>query len=154
LDWGYVNDPTVLVEIRIKGKNLFVMEHFRVFKTLNDEIARLINEVDKGKDYEIVCDNNEAKSIQELQNYGINAFKARKGADSVYYGINKMQLLTLHLCTSSDEMIEEFELYRWKRLSNGEYAKNSQNNQIPIKNKDHAPDSARYALIEYYRDIE
>jgi len=73
LDFGYSNDPTVLVHCIIKGKELFCRELIYEAGLTNDMIARRMDELGMRRHYdEIWADSAEPKSIDEIAAYGWN----------------------------------------------------------------------------------
>ena len=56
----------------------------------NRRAAGLIKKENKNNK-PVICDSAEPKSIAEIRSYGINAIGAKKGPDSVEYGIKWLQ---------------------------------------------------------------
>ena len=88
------------------------------------------------------------KSVTELRNEGINAIPAKKGAGSVSFGIKKISALNVYIHTDSKNLQKEWNRYRWAKLANGEYARDSKNNLIPVKQDDDLIDGVRYAVTK------
>ena len=74
-----------------------------------DEIKPII------KSEQIICDSAEPKSIQELNNSGIRAIGAMKGADSVVYGIQWLQGYEIIIDVKCQNLRNELELYQWRK---------------------------------------
>ena len=88
LDWGYAVDPlhyTVNHYDRTR-RRLYIFYELRAQGMSNRRLAEEINR-ENPKHREVICDSAEPKSIAEMREYGVAAIGARKGPDSVYYGI-------------------------------------------------------------------
>jgi len=92
LDFGFLVDPTVLVENIIIGDSLYSRELFYEFSELtNDAIARKMDLLRVRKNYdEIFADPSEPKSIEEIHQQGFNIQESAKGPGSVEYGRQKV----------------------------------------------------------------
>ena len=117
LDWGYTNDPTALVEIRYAGGALYWKQHIYRRQLTNQHISRLIKEL--GITDEIVADSAEPKSIAELRNHGVWVKPAKKGKDSVMFGIQLLQDYPIKIHAQSKDLIEEFSSYTWAKDRSG-----------------------------------
>jgi|DEB0MinimDraft_6_1074348.scaffolds.fasta_scaffold00106_30 phage terminase large subunit len=140
LDWGYTNDPTALVEIRYNGGALYWKEHIYKRQLTNQYISRLIKEL--GVTDEIVADSAEPKSIAELRNSGVWVKPAKKGKDSVMFGIQLLQDYPIKIHAQSKNLIEEFSSYTWAKDRSG------QPTNKPIDDFNHGIDAGRYAIID------
>ena len=143
LDFGFVNDPTAIVDCLLDEDNskLYVIREF--FKTglLNDEIAAQLKLMGLSKST-IIADSAEQKSIEEIKRAGISRIKpAAKGQGSVLQGIQKLQQYEIVVDSSCFNLLEELENYSWKKdKSTGEYVNE------PIDAYNHAIDALRYSL--------
>jgi phage terminase large subunit len=88
----------------------------------------------------ITCDSSEPKSIQELQIAGINAKGAKKGKDSVNFGVQWLQGYTIIIGLNCVNTYREFTTYHWKKNKDGESLR------IPVDKDNHLIDGARYGL--------
>ncbi len=93
----------------------------------------------------IICDSAEPKSINDLRGYGLRVRGARKGPDSIEYGIRFLQGLRKIVIDSErcKNTAREFSEYELERDKNGEFKA-----EYPDKNN-HSIDAVRYALEEY-----
>ena len=140
LDFGFAEDPMAFNRIhydRMRKRIYIFYEHHEKGLT-NPKIADRIRSV-VGKEL-VTCDSSEPKSIKELQEAGINATGARKGKDSVNFGIQFLQQHEIIIDKSCQETINEFEQYQWKKLRTGEVL------NIPVDKNNHHVDNIRYAL--------
>lgn len=143
LDFGFTNDPTALIQIRLAHGELFIRQLIYDKGLTNPDIVKRIYELETF-DFktEIVADSAEPKSIRELNDLGLNVTPAEKGSDSIMQGINLMQQYKLNIHHSAKDMIEEFSSYTWKKDKNG----NPMNK--PIDDFNHGIDAGRYALMK------
>ena len=76
---------------------------------------------------------------------------ARKGADSVTYGITKLQEFEICIHKSSKNLQQEFDSYKWKKnQSTGEYLRNRKGNKVPEDRFNHGIDAIRYVVSYFY----
>lgn len=148
LDFGFVNDPTAIVDIRFQGWDLYVDLLCYETGLLNASIAdyltsnmlhRLIT----------VCDNAEQKSIVELQQRRIKAIPCVKGRGSVAGGIAQVKQFRLHVTKRSVKLLDELDNYKFIK----DEATDTYTNET-IDAWNHALDALRYGvdyLIRKYR---
>jgi hypothetical protein len=72
-----------------------------------------MNELGVDRYTSIVADSAEMKSNDELLVEGWRIIDAKKGADSIVYGISRMQELELRITARSLNLINEFRKYTW-----------------------------------------
>jgi len=135
MDFGS-NDPTVLVEVMLHDKNLYVREVFYERNLTIDDIDEQIKNIQ----YEITADSSAKQTIETLNARGRWVTSSVKGADSVVNGIMQLQGLNIHICKSSKNVIEEFENYCWKLDKFGLPT------DTPEDKNNHAIDSIRYSI--------
>lgn len=143
LDFGYMNDPSALVHIKVdkKRKILYFMDCYVKSGMLNDEIANVIKQMGYAKE-QIVADAAEKKSIAEIRRLGVPRIThAKKGVGSVLFGLNYMSQYKLVIDERAKPMIEELDNYVWKKdKSTGEYINE------PVDEFNHVIDATRYAM--------
>lgn len=141
LDWGFSNDPTAALRIYAseEKKEIYICDEIYNYRMTNEQIALAL----KAKGWEkklIVADSSEPKSIDEVKGFGVPRIRgARKGADSVRAGIQKLQDYTIFVHPKCVNTILEFNNYVWDKDANGK-AKN-----VPVDEWNHAMDALRYA---------
>jgi len=140
LDFGYASDPAAYNRMHFdkKRKTIYIYKEFHEKGLTNPELAAMLRPV-VGNDV-LVCDCSEPKSIQELKDEGINAIGARKGPDSVTFGIQWLQGNKIVIHKECQETINEFQLYQWKKDKYGETMPR------PIDKYNHHLDCIRYSL--------
>ncbi|QYU58201.1 PBSX family phage terminase large subunit [Weissella confusa] len=145
LDFGYTNDPSAFVHIKVDTTNrkLYIMEEYGKTGMLNDEIAEAIKSLGYNKEV-IVGDAAEQKSIEEIRRYGVpRIVPAHKGKDSVLHGIEYMQQFEIIVDERCVKTIEELDNYAWERdKKSGEYINR------PVDLYNHFIDAIRYALAK------
>lgn len=138
MDFGYVNDPTVLVSVYQKDYNLYCKEHFYQTKMTANDIFHKLKEIGVNKDA-VFCDSAEPRLIDELRRMGLNTRPTIKGRDSVNAGIDLLKRYKLHITTDSHNMIQEFRNYKWVEDKGGKLT------NVPRDANNHTIDSLRYA---------
>jgi len=142
LDFGFGADPAAFDHMHYdrKRKQLFFLDEFNAHELTNPELAKAIKPI--VGDQRVVCDSAEPKSIRELQtqpgNYRINAVGAKKGKDSINFGIQWMQQQEIIVDRKCQNIINELQSYQWKKNSAGETL------NIPVDKNNHHIDAARY----------
>ena len=87
----------------------------------------------------VTCDSAEPKSVQDLNNHGVTAYSAKKGKDSVTFGIDWLKQQTIIVDVSCINMQNELSQYHWKKDAGGNSLK------IPVDKNNHLIDALRYA---------
>lgn len=148
LDFGFVNDPTAIVDIRFQGWDLYIDLLCYETGLLNANIADYL--VSNGINRIVtVCDNAEQKSIVELQQKRVKAMPCIKGRGSVAGGIAQVKQFKLHITKRSVKLLDELDNYKWIK----DEATDTYTNE-PIDAWNHALDALRYGvdyLIRKYR---
>jgi len=146
LDFGFASDPTAYIRIHYdkKNKRIFVFDEFIELEMMNDAIATRLHSI-IGAEY-ITCDSAEPKSIRELQTLGIRAKPAKKGKDSINFGIQWIKRHEVIIHPSCVNFIREIQLYQYATDKNGIYIAK------PVDKDNHLLDAMRYALEECFTD--
>lgn len=148
LDFGFVNDPTAIVDIRFQGWDLYVDLLCYETGLLNANIAEYLTSNMLHR-LITVCDNAEQKSIVELQQRRIKAIPCVKGRGSVAGGIAQVKQFKLHITKRSVKLLDELDNYKWIK----DEATDTYTNE-PVDAWNHALDALRYGvdyLIRKYR---
>lgn len=143
IDFGYAADPFVYVvgHYDSKRKRLYIFDEIYKVGLSNAKAAEMIKERTHYSQY-IVCDSAEPKSIRDLRERSLNVCGAKKGPDSVEYGIKFLQSLDEIIIDSKrcPKTAEEFYNYELEPDGNDGFK-----DGYPDKNN-HAIDAVRYAL--------
>jgi phage terminase large subunit len=140
LDFGFANDPAAMVRLHWskKSNTIYVVDELYAKELTNDVLAY---EVKQKCGKEVVwCDSAEPKSIMELCQHGVTAIKAKKGKDSVNFGIQWLQQQRIVVDLKCQNMINELSQYKWKEDKDGTTV------PIPVDRNNHLIDSMRYCL--------
>lgn len=143
LDFGYTNDETSLVSIYKFNDGWIIDELLYSTQLTNPKIASYLLNLPKAL---VVADSAEPKSIAEIAAHGIMITGARKGKDSVLYGIQFVQDQKISLTKNSTNTIKEYRNYLWMTDNNGKIINE------PIGIMDHSMSAIRYALTSIYPD--
>lgn len=148
LDFGYSNDPSAFI-IGNKYNNKFIFDE-EVYQKglLNSQLHKKIDGSYFETNHLIVGDSAEPKSIDELELYGLNIIGAKKGKDSINFGIGLLQEEKFFVTSRSVNLINELRNYSWKT------DKNNKTLNVPVDNYNHAIDSMRYFATEFMKEQE
>ncbi|MCD8180876.1 MAG: PBSX family phage terminase large subunit [Firmicutes bacterium] len=141
VDFGFAADPFVYVICFFHNNRLYIFDEIYARGLTNNAAAERI--MKKGyADKMIVCDSAEPKSINDLRYFGLRARGAKKGPDSIEYGIKFLQGLEKIVidCARCPNAAREFSEYELERDIDGEFR-----SVYPDKNN-HSIDAVRYAL--------
>ena len=139
LDFGFSVDPIAFIRTHYdkKRKIIYVTKELYQLELTNPQIAEQLSPV---IDKELICcDSAEPKSIKELRINGINAIGARKGKDSVLFGIQWLKQRTIIVDRQCQEFINEIQLHQWQKNRAGETL------SVPVDRDNHLLDALRYA---------
>ena len=94
IDFGYAIDPSVYTQNHFDKtrKRLYIFNEIYKVGMSNKQLYEAIKPIKVGL-AEITCDSAEPKSIDELRNYGLRVVGAKKGPDSIEFGIKWLQNL-------------------------------------------------------------
>lgn len=135
LDYGYTNDPTVIVAI-YKYNGGLIWDEVAYHKGLsNKQISDILS---NQKQAPIVPDSSEPKSNDELKSYGHTVIPAEKGKDSVNNGIQLVQSQSVSITKHSVNIIREYRNYLWEIDKNGKIL------NVPEHLFSHSMDAGRY----------
>jgi phage terminase large subunit len=145
VDFGYTNDPTTAVEIHYDKslKTIYITDEIYGKGMMTKEIADSLRE--QGfTNYPIIADCADPRLIAELRQLGIALQPAKKGKDSVLFGITWLQANNIIIDSKCVKTIEEFQNYTWQKDRN-----TNQYYNTPIDGWNHCIDALRYAVEQY-----
>jgi phage terminase large subunit len=162
LDFGFSSDPAAMAVMHYDGmrNQLYIYDELyergltnkllavevkkkigiykKVKKTQDD--GTVIEELVFSGTEPVTCDSAEPKSIQELCDEGVSAYGAKKGKDSVNFGIQWLQGLEIFIDAKCVNAKREFSTFHWKKDKDG----NSM--RVPVGKDDHLIAGARYGM--------
>jgi len=139
IDFGYSNDPTALVALWKTPEGILFDEIVYMKSLLSNQIANFIRAAYNqfGKK-EVIADSSDPRLIEEIFRNGINIKPAVKGPDSILAGIDIMKQHKIFLTKKSENLVNEFYSYTYKKNKNEEWLNE------PIDSNNHAIDACRY----------
>jgi len=87
----------------------------------------------------VTCDSAEPKSSAELQKLSVNATGAKKGKDSVTWGIDWLKQQEIVIDSRCVNLRNELLAYKWKEDAGGNAIR------VPVDKNNHLIDALRYA---------
>jgi phage terminase large subunit len=142
-DWGFANDPTVLVCFWIEGEELFIYKEAYGYRVEIDETPALFDTIEGSRRWPIRADCARPETISYMARQGFNISAAEKWPGSVEDGIAHVKAFKLiHIHEAHcPKMQEEARLYSYKedRVTG---------DVLPLLKPgyDHGWDSVRYGL--------
>jgi phage terminase large subunit len=141
MDFGFINDPTTLIEIWKQGNDLYLNELMYDKGLTNQDIGDTMKQYGVDRYTEIIADSAEPKSIEEIRRMGYNIKPATKGPDSILNGIDILKRHRIYVTKQSTNVIKELNGYKWITDKDG----NKLNKPIDMFN--HALDAVRYVAL-------
>lgn len=144
LDFGFASDPSAMIRVHYdkRKKTIYVVDEFLELEMTNDILAEKIKSA-IAHEY-ITCDSAEPKSIRELQLFGVRAKPAKKGKDSVNFGIDWLKRQQIIIHPQCVNFKREIEIYQYISDKNGIYINK------PLDKDNHLIDALRYAMEECF----
>lgn len=144
IDFGFTNDPTAILRVRLSGGELWVHEIAYQTGMLNQDIVTALQKAGVPRNAQIVCDSAEQKSIAEINNIGgFRAVSVSKGKGSVTAGITAVQAYKINVTQASLGTIDELRNYSWRRDMNNAYINE------PVDRYNHSLDALRYGVTTF-----
>lgn len=142
-DFGYAIDPFsyIVANYDRKKKRLFIYHELYKVGLSNTQAITHIKQENKQNDF-LIADSAEPKSIHEFRQHGLRVKAAKKGPDSIEYGIKFLQDLEEIIIDDvrCPNTAHEFLTYELEKDANGNFkAKFADHNN-------HSIDAVRYAL--------
>ena len=141
MDFGFSIDPSTLVCISKRDKDLYIDELLYKKGLVTADIIKHLTDLDIGRN-EIWADSAEGRLIEEIYRSGFNIKPVKKGKDSIRMGIDLMQQYKLNVTKRSTNTIQEFSEYVWMVDKNGNFE------NVPVDYSNHSIDAIRYVCME------
>lgn len=145
IDFGFTNDPTAIVDIRLSKGELWIDELLYERGCDNMMIANILKSKGITNQISIIADSAEPKSIQEIRSFGLRVESAEKGRDSINNGIEILNRYKKNITKCSTNIINEYRNYRWQTDNIGEPT------NTPIDRYNHSIDAQRYVCLNKLR---
>lgn len=140
-DWGFSIDPSVLVQVAIEGKKLYVAHEAYKIGCEIDLLPDLFMTVPDAERWPIIADSARPETISYMQKHGFpKIMPAVKGARSLEEGVEFLRTFDIIVHPRCNHTINELTLYSYKKDPLTDKV-------VPIlEDKDnHVIDSIRYA---------
>ncbi len=141
IDFGFTNDPTAIVDMRLAGGELWIDEILYERGYDNLMIAGRLREKMIPKNVPLVADSAEPKSIAEIKSFGWKVEAARKGKDSLQSGLSVLNRYRKHITGNSINIMNEYRNYQWQTDKTGKAT------NIPADRYNHSIDAQRYVCL-------
>jgi phage terminase large subunit len=141
VDFGYSSDPTAIVTLLRKDRDIWLIENCYERGMVTTEIGNRLKSIVGDTRWEIWADSAEPRLIEELHRMGLNIRPVIKGKDSVNFGIGVLQSYQLHLPKACQNLVNEFYGYEWETDRFGRQL------DRPTDFNNHLIDAARYGAM-------
>jgi phage terminase large subunit len=146
VDWGWYPDPYAFIRLYYDRarETIYLIDENYCNKASNAATAKWI--VDKGyNQYEVVCDSQENKSIENYREMDVSARPVVKGPGSVEFGMKWLQTKRIVIDPQrTPNAYKEFSGYEYDRNKNGDVVSG-----YPDRDN-HTIDAVRYALTPVF----
>jgi len=141
IDFGYSNDPTAIVSLFRKDREIYLVENCYERGLVTNDIASKLRNIIGDNRWEIWADSAEPRLIEELYRMGFNIRPVVKGKDSINFGIQVLQNYSINLPRTCQNLVNEFYGYEWETDRFG------RQQDRPIDFNNHLIDASRYAAM-------
>lgn len=142
VDFGYGGDPTAIVKIERRGRDIYVEEIAYEYDDIPPRRIRTLIDAHGYEDGSILYCEHDPDMIKQLKQLGVNAVAARKGAGSVRAGIKKLKEYRVYYIGRN--LKNELSKYIWVLDEFG----NPTN--TPIDRDNHAIDATRMGVFSHF----
>lgn len=155
LDWGW-DDVTaglsgyILGTIKQPVTDIYLNEFLYLGELKNRQIGKYIKENVETRNYEVIADSSEPKSIDELFSMSLNIKGVEKPPGSVNFGIELLQQSNIYVTRDSLNLIKELRNYKWAEDKEGKIIRDKAGRPVPIDLWNHLLDSARYIAFTHH----
>ena len=136
LDFGYSVDPSACISVWQFDGALYLKEEIYQRGLLTSDLAALMKPLNRT--VPMIGDSARPDMIAELQSYGFPIRPAKKGPDSIKFGIEVMKEYRLYVTPDSPYLADEMRRYSWAKDVN------DRPTGKPVDAFNHGIDAARY----------
>lgn len=150
LDFGFASHPAAISRSHYdaKRKIIYIFEELYETGLTNDLLAEEALRICGGE--RIIGDSAEPKSIAEMQRKNVHITGAKKGKDSITFGIDWLKQHTIIVDKRCINHQRELQQYQWKKDANG----NAVTPPKPVDKNNHLIDALRYAYEDDMGNID
>lgn len=143
MDFGFVNDPTTLIELVKSDGELWVREKLWMYAARTSDIDRNLRMNKVPQDQRIWGDRSEPRLMKELRELGWPIY----GCDNIgiVFSLNQLLEFKINITKGSTNLIKEFRNYMWTKMK----GENKYINE-PIDDFNHGIDALRYGFYMTY----
>lgn len=146
LDFGWSNDPTAKVYIKMKNGAVYMEERTYQTGLTSEDIANTYSfELGENRKLTVAESADGGKECKEQRKLRINCVEAIKGPGSVLKGINEIRKMRLYVTRHSPNLIRELNNYQWEMVGD-------KKTNRPIDKDNHLLDAMRYYIM--YRKLK
>ena len=142
MDFGFTNDPSTLVDIRLQNGELWVDELLYERGQTPEQLDQFLK-LNADRKYDVIADNSEPQMIDYLFRKGHRVKPCVKGKDSITTGIELIKQYPVNITKRSVNLIKERRSYRYAVDKNG-----VSHNEPQVGQADHAIDAFRYGVMQ------
>jgi phage terminase large subunit len=139
MDFGFTNDPTTLIKCGVSDGELYAERWIHETGLTTGDINTTLKELKFNPKDTIIADSADPKTIKELRLLGWDVRGAKKGADSIRHGIDRIKKYEGLNIVNCKYWKKEQISYIWGRDKKTDEATNK-----PIDKFNHLWDSLRY----------
>ena len=149
MDFGFTNDPTTFIKCGVSDGELFAERWIYQHEMTTNDIDTALKRLGVKKTDSIIADSADPKTIRELRLLGWLIIGAKKGADSIRFGISQIKKYKkLNIVHCEFWKMEQIS-YIWAKDS-----KTGQATGEPIDKFNHLWDSLRYGIQGLDKSME
>lgn len=154
IDYGYSNQPTAIVKVGLRDKEMWIQEISYQVDLRTDAIQRILQTDSRCKGLMVIAD-----SANEMMNRDVEEVKSgskvvsklnlrrvnkhgRAGAQARLDAVRIMQQYKINITSDSEHVRNEFESYVFKQEKDGSFTND------PVSFNDHSVDACRYIVME------
>lgn len=141
LDWGFVNDPSVILDVYRDGDNLFLKLQCYQKGMTNSDLDERLKQIEHKKFDTIYYDNSRQDNGEELRRKGWKMIAAKSRTKFNAYGIDIARRFKIHLLIEDQDLIKEFANYVYKTDAAGHVTNE------PVDLFNHGIDAFIYVLL-------
>ena len=114
-DWGFANDPAVLIRARIEGKRLYIDHEAYMVGCEIDQLPDLFDIVPDSRKWFITADSARPETISYMKKHGFPKIApAAKGKGSIEDGIEWLKSFDIIVHPRCEHTIQELTCYSYK----------------------------------------
>jgi phage terminase large subunit len=136
IDWGY-NDPTAIVKVKIKDGHMWIKEELYERYLNPEQLVAKMREIGIREDIQIMADSARPDLISQLSSEGFYITKSNK---AIREGLDFIRIHQIHIEPQSENVIQEFQMYSYKKVKD-------QITDTPSDFNNHSIDAIRYAAM-------